>query len=322
VKRSGTIALLGRPNAGKSTLLNSLLGEKVAIVSNKPQTTRHRICGVLNDPRGQAVFFDLPGVHRPLHRMNAQMMHVLRETLAEVDLVLQLFDLSQTPGGGERFVVDLLKGVEAPALLVPNKTDLAAAANRIERATAFFTGAREYARVVPVSALTGAGTDELKTAIFELLPEGEPLLDPELTTTQSERFYIAELVREALLERVEQELPFTSAVVIQGIEEEETARGPLLRIFAQIVVEEDSQKGIVVGRGGRMIKEIGTAARTRIETLLGARVFLDLRVKAKPGWRDNQGFLAAMDPLEVTWQAPAGDAGDGDRGEPDDDGGE
>lgn len=305
--RSGTIALLGRPNAGKSTLLNALLGEKVAIVSNKPQTTRHRICGVLNEERGQAVFFDLPGVHRPLHRMNAQMMHVLRDTLAEVDLVLQLFDISLSPGGGERFVVELLRGVEAPVLLVPNKLDLAAAASRLEQATAFFTAARAYACVVPVSALTGSGIDELKAAIFTLLPEGEPLLARDLSTTQSERFFIAELIREALLERVEQELPFTSAVLVQSIEEEETPRGPLLRIFAQIVVEEESQKAIVVGRGGRMIRDIGTAARTRIEALLGARLYLDLRVKARPGWRDSHGFLAAMEPLEVRWDPPEED---------------
>lgn len=316
---SGTVALLGRPNAGKSTLLNALLGEKVAIVSNKPQTTRHRICGVLSEPRGQAVFFDLPGVHRPLHRMNAQMMHVLRETLAEVDLVLQLFDVSLTPGGGERFVVDLLRDVEVPVLLVPNKIDLAAAADRLDREVAFYTAARPYARVLPVSALTGAGVGDLKAAIFELLPEGEALLDPELSTTQSERFFIAELIREALLERVEQELPFTSAVLVEAVEEEETAKGPLLRIFAQIVVEEDSQKGIIVGRGGRMIKDIGTAARSRIESLLGARVYLDLRAKARPGWRDNQSFLAAMEPLEVAWQPPPG-SDDGGGPDGDDDG--
>ena len=304
MKRSGTIALLGRPNAGKSTLLNALLGEKVAIVSNKPQTTRHRICGVLTEARGQAVFFDLPGVHRPLHRMNAQMMHVLRETIAEVDLVMQMFDAAQDPGGGERFVVELLRDCEAAVLLVANKVDLDDAKGKLERSLAFFTTQRAYARVVTVSALTGAGVDELKNNVFDLLPEGDALLDPALTTTQSERFFIGELIREALLERVEQELPFISTVVIQAIEEEETPRGALLRIFAQIVVEEESQKAIVVGRGGRMIRDIGTAARMRIETLLGARVYLDLLVKARPGWRENAGFLAAMEPTEAPWQPP------------------
>jgi GTP-binding protein Era len=253
--------------------------------------------------------------------MNAQMMHVLRETLAEVDVVVQLFDATQDPGGGERFVVDLLRDCEAPVLLVANKIDLPAAAARLERSLAFYTGQRPYARAVAVSALTGAGLDELKAHLFELLPEGEALLDASLTTTQSERFFIAELIREALLERVLQELPFTSAVVIQSIEEEETARGALLRIYAQIVVEEESQKAIVVGRAGRMIRDIGTAARTRIETLLGARVYLDLLVKARPGWRESAGFLAAMEPLEVNWQPPAGspDAGlDGELGDDDD----
>jgi len=310
VKRSGTVALLGRPNAGKSTLLNALLGEKVAIVSDKPQTTRHRICGVLNDGRGQAVLFDLPGVHRPLHRMNAQMMHVLRETLAEVDVVVQLFDAALAPGGGERFVVDLLAGAETPVLLVPNKLDLPEAVRQLDAAVAFYTGRRQYARVLPVSALAGSGLAELKAALFELLPEGGPLLDESLTTTQSERFFIGELIREALLERVEQELPFLSTVLVQAVEEEETSRGALLRIFAQIVVDAESQKAIVVGRGGRMIRDIGTAARTRIEALLGARVYLDLVVKARPGWRENAGFLAAMEPLEVTWTTPEGDAGE------------
>ena len=304
MRRSGTVALLGRPNAGKSTLLNAILGEKVAIVSNKPQTTRHRICGILTEDRGQAVLFDLPGVHRPLHRMNAQMMHVLRETLAEVDVIVQMFDATLDPGGGESFVVDLLRDCEAAVVLVANKVDLAEAELKLDRAVAYYTGQREYARVVPISALTGAGLDVLKAAVFELLPEGEALLDPSLTTTQSERFFIAELIREALLERVEQELPFISAVVIQLIEEEETARGPLLRIFAQIVVEEESQKAIVGGRGGRMIRDIGTAARMRIEALLGARVYLDLLVKARPGWRESASFLASMEPLEVPWQPP------------------
>jgi GTPase len=304
VKRSGTVALLGRPNAGKSTLLNALLGVKVAIVSNKPQTTRHRICGILTEERGQAVFFDLPGVHRPLHRMNAQMMHVLRETLAEVDLIVQMFDATLDPGGGERFVVELLRDCEAAVVLVANKIDLAEAEAKLARSLAFFSAQRDYARVVPVSALTGSGLETLRSVVFELLPEGDALLDPSLTTTQSERYFIAELIREALLERVEQELPFISAVVIQLVEEEETAKGPLLRIFAQIVVEEESQKAIVVGRGGRMIRDIGTAARTRIEALLGARVYLDLLVKARPGWRENASFLAAMEPHEVPWQPP------------------
>ncbi len=308
--RSGTVALLGRPNAGKSTLVNALLGETVAIVSAKPQTTRHRITGVLTEGRGQAVLFDLPGVHRPLHRLNVQMMHALRDTLREVDLVLQLFDASQSPGGGEEFVVGLLAGADAPVLLLPNKLDVAGVEATLPGRVAFYTGRHTYAGVLPVSALRGDGLQELKARVFELLPEGPPLLDPSLTTTQSERFFVAELIREAMLERVEKELPFTSTVLLRQLEEEDTAKGPLLRIFADIVVDRDSQKGIVVGRAGAMIKQIGSAARARIETLLGARVFLDLRVKARPGWREDPRFLAELEPAEVNWAPPGGDGDD------------
>jgi GTPase len=310
VKRSGTVALLGRPNAGKSTLVNTLLGEKVAIVSAKPQTTRHRITGVLSEERGQAVLFDLPGVHRPLHRLNVQMMHALRDTLAEVDLIVQIFDASQSPGGGEEFVVGLVRDAAVPVLLLPNKMDRPEATGRLAESVRFYTDKREYAAVIPVSALRGDGLPELREAMFRLLPEGEPLLDESFTTTQSERFFVAELIREALLERVEKELPFTSTVHLRAFQEEETATGPLLRIFADIVVDRESQKGIVVGRAGAMIKEIGTAARSRIEALLGARVYLDLRVKARPGWREDQRFLAELEPVEVPWTPPGEEGGE------------
>ncbi len=296
---SGTVALLGRPNAGKSTLLNALLGEKVAIVSDKPQTTRHRITGVLTEERGQAVFFDLPGVHRPMHRLNAQMMHVVRDTLAEVDVVVQLFDASEAPGAGESFVSELVAGLEQPVVLVPNKVDVPRAAAHLEERVAFYTSKRGYAAVTPLSARTGVGLETLKSSLFGLLPEGEPLLDPSLTTTQSERFFIAELIREAVLERVENELPFVTAVHLRHYEETETASGPLLRLWADIVVDRDSQKGILVGKRGGMIKAIGTAARTQIERLLGARVYLDLQVKARPDWREDRGFLVELEPLEA-----------------------
>jgi GTPase len=305
VRRSGTVALLGRPNAGKSTLVNALLGEKVAIVSAKPQTTRHRITGVLTEERGQAVLFDLPGVHRPLHRLNVQMMHALRDTLAEVDLILELFDASADPGGGEGFVVGLLDGIEAPAVLLPNKVDLAGVSSRLAERTAFYSARHAYAAVVPISALNGEGLAELRDTVFGLLPEGEPLLDPSLTTTQSERFFVTELIREAVLERVEKELPFTSTVHLRQFEEQGTGGDTLLRIFADIVVDRDSQKGIVVGRAGAMIKEIGTAARARIESLLGVRVYLDLRVKARPGWREDPRFLSELEQMEAPWSPPA-----------------
>ena len=310
MKHSGTVALLGRPNAGKSTLVNTLLGEKVAIVSSKPQTTRHRITGVLTEERGQAVLFDLPGVHRPLHRLNVQMMHALRDTLSEVDLIVQVFDAEQAPGAGEEFVVGLVREATIPVVLLPNKVDRPEAERHLAERVEFYTKRRAYTAVVPVSALRGDGLPALRDAIFSLLPEGEPLLDPSFTTTQSERFFVAELIREALLERVEKELPFTSTVHLRDFQEKETRAGALLRIFADIVVDRDSQKGIVVGRAGAMIKEIGTAARARIEALLGAKVYLDLRVKARPGWREDQRFLAELEPVEVPW-TPPGEEGEG-----------
>ena len=298
----GTVALLGRPNVGKSTLVNALVGQKVAIVSPRPQTTRHRIVGVRTEPRGQVVLFDLPGVHRPLFRMNVQMMHLARETIKEVDVVLQLFAADEPPGHGEAFVVSLVAELPTPVILVPNKMDLPAARRNLGERVAFYTTKHSYAAVVPCSALTGEGVAGLLEKLFALLPEGEPLLPPDLTTTQSERFYVAELIREALLERVEKELPFTTAVLLRHMEEEERpGQAPSMRIWADILVEAESQKAIVVGKGGRMIKAIGTAARERIEKLLGVALFLDLRVKARPGWRNKEHVLAELEPLEVPW---------------------
>lgn len=304
MSRAGTVALLGRPNAGKSTLVNALIGETVTIVSKRPQTTRHRITGVWTVPEGQAVLFDLPGVHRPLHRMNAQMMHVVRETMVEVDLILQLFDAAVPTGGGEEFVLGIVSSVPTPAILVPTKLDLVGDADTLARRVEFFTARHSYAGVVPVAALHGRGLAALRDAIFSRLPEGEPWLDPSLTTTQSERFFVAELIREAALARVGEELPYALAVHLRHFEEEEGENRSLLRIFADLVVEREGQKAILIGAGGAMIKAIGTAARRRVETLLGAKVWLDLRVKVRPGWRDHSGFLAELEPLEVPWSPP------------------
>lgn len=302
--RSGTVALVGRPNAGKSTLLNAMLGEKISIVAPSPQTTRHRISGIRTEARGQAVLFDLPGVHRPLSRMNVQMMHVIRETLDEVDLVLQLFDASAPPGAGEAFVVGLLDRLVTPAILVPTKLDLAVASRALDGRVAFYAERHEYAAVVPVAARTGAGVAALWDAVFLCLPEGEPWLDAAQTTNQSERFFLAELIREAMLERVKDELPFSTAVMIRYLEEAE-GNEPL-RVWADIVVERDSQKGILVGRGGSMVRAIGTSARRRIERLLGAPTYLSLEVKVRRNWRDSPSFLRELDAVESAWH-PAAD---------------
>lgn len=297
--KAGTVALVGRPNAGKSTLVNALVGEKVAIVSARPQTTRHRILGVRTEERGQLALFDLPGVHRPLHRMNAQMMHAVRETIGEVDVVVQIFAADQDPGNGEEFVVELLADVTTPVVLVANKLDLPQARAKLPERLSFYTRRRNYAAVVPISALFGEGVPELLHHLFALLPEGEPLFPPHLTTSQSERFFIAELIREALLARVEGELPFVSAVLVRHMEEEARDPIPLLKVWADILVERESQKAIVVGRGGRMIKAVGQQARESIERYLGVKAYLNLQVKARRNWREKSHFLTELSPLET-----------------------
>lgn len=302
-RRSGTVALVGRPNAGKSTLLNALVGEKVAIVSERPQTTRNRIVGVVNDPLGQAVLFDLPGVHRPLHRMNAAMMQEVRSALEEVDVVLHLVDASVPWGGGEEYLFEMLAGVDGRVLGVLTKVDLVKPKSALLPLIAAYVERRPGAAVVPVSALVGEGLDRLRGELFGRLPEGEPFYPDDVASPQTERFFVAELVREKLLARTRNELPYTTGVLVESWHEEEG----LLRAEAVIYVERESQKGIVIGRGGRMIREIGTAAREELERLLGVRMYLGLRVKAHPRWREDERVLARMAPGAAGFEEP-GDA--------------
>ncbi len=290
--RSGLVALVGRPNAGKSTLLNALLGEKVAIVSAKPQTTRNRIVGILDDPRGQAVFFDLPGVHKPLHRMNARMMSEVRSALEEVDVVLHLVDASQPWGRGEEYLLGLLEPVKAPVLALLTKIDLVRDRSSLLPLMARYGELRPDTEILPISSVSGEGLDELREWLFGALPEGPPLYPPGLTTTQTERFFVAEIVREKLLAATRNELPYTTGVLVERFEEHDD----LLSIDAVIYVERSSQKAIVIGRGGRMIKEIGTAARRELEARLGIRIYLGLRVKVHPRWREDARLLAEMEP--------------------------
>lgn len=304
-KRSGTVALVGRPNAGKSTLLNALLGDKVAIVSAKPQTTRNRIIGILTEARGQIVFFDLPGVHRPKHKMNSRMMTEVRSALEEVDLVLHLVDASISWGGGEQFLFELLEPVQQPVVGLLTKIDLVKPREALLPLLEDFHGRRENADVLPISAPKGDGLEALLTELFDRLPEGEPLYPDDVTTTQSERFFIAEVVREKLLHRTRNELPYTTGVLVDYIDEGET----LLRVSAVIYVERKSQKGIVIGKGGRMIKAIGQDARIELERLLGIKIYLELRVKVHERWRDDVRILREMEPGaaaidEGTWEIP------------------
>jgi len=282
------VALVGRPNAGKSTLLNAVVGTKIAIVSDKPQTTRTRIVGVRNLPAGQIVFVDTPGIHRPLHRMNVRMVDVAVQSMNHADLVCLVADASEPVGGGDEYLAGLVAKVTAPVLLALNKIDVIEKTALLPQMQRWGRLAR-FAEIVPISALTGENVDRLSEVFLQHLPEGEPLYPADFVTDQPERAYVAELVREKLLQHTRDELPFTSAVLVDHIEETES-RG-LMRIYCTIVVDRESQKPIVIGRAGSMVKQIGTEARHELESFFGTKVFLDLRVKTRAGWREDSRVL-------------------------------
>jgi GTP-binding protein Era len=287
--KSGFVSLVGRPNAGKSTLLNRLVGTKLAIVSDKPQTTRKRILGVRNYSDAQVVFLDTPGIHRPLHRMNVRMLDVAVEAIREVDVLGLVVDATEPPGKGDRFVIDLIKHTTAPVFLILNKIDLMKKSRLlpiIER----HSKEADYAEIVPISAGTGENVDRLERAIVDRLPEGEPLYPLDYLTDQPERFFAGEIVREKLLQFTRAEIPFASAVVIDRFEEA-TPADPLLRLYCTILVDRESQKPIVIGKGGHMVKRIGVAAREDLERFFGTRVYLDLQVKVRSEWREDDRVL-------------------------------
>jgi len=289
--KSGYVSLIGRPNAGKSTLLNRLVGTKLAIVSDKPQTTRNRILGVRNYADAQVVFLDTPGIHRPLHRMNVRMVDTAVDTIREVDVLGLVVDVTEPPGKGDRYVLDLVKGARAPVFLILNKID------RIKKSRLLpiikqYGELGTFAEIVPISAQTGDNVDRLEHAIVDRLPEGEALYPADYLTDQPERFFAAEIVREKLLQFTHAEIPFSSAVVVDRFEEPAAGDAkPLLKLYCTIVVDRESQKPIVVGRGGEMIKRIGTAAREDLERFFGVRVYLDLHVQVKSEWREDDAVL-------------------------------
>jgi GTP-binding protein Era len=287
--KSGFVSFIGRPNAGKSTLLNRIVGTKLAIVSDKPQTTRNRILGVRNYSDAQVVFLDTPGIHRPLHRMNVRMVDAAVDTIREVDVLGLVIDASEPQGKGDRFVLDLVKGATAPTFLILNKIDLIRK-SRLLPMIQQYSEVGAFAEIVPVSATTGENVDRLERAIIDRLPEGEPLYPPDFLTDQPERFFAAEIVREKVLQFTHAEIPFSSAVVVEKFEEPETDKG-ILKLYCTIVVDRESHKPIVVGRGGEMIKRIGTAAREDLERFFGTRVFLDLHVRVKSEWREDERVL-------------------------------
>lgn len=288
--KAGFVSLIGRPNAGKSTLLNRLVGAKIAIVSDKPQTTRTRIVGVRNYDEGQAVFVDTPGIHKPVHRMNARMVDAAVDAIREVDVLVLVVDATVATGPGDRFVLRLLDRAAGPVILALNKVDLVADKTALLPRLDWYRRQHAFVDFVPISARDGENVEALERAILAHLPEGEPLYPDDYLTDQPERTLAAEIVREKLLHHTREELPYTTAVVVDRFEEP-AEEGGLLSIYCTILVEHASQKPIVVGRGGAMVKRIGTEARLELEAFFATRVYLDLHVKVKDDWRDNERIL-------------------------------
>lgn len=290
--RAGTVAVVGRPNAGKSTLVNALVGTKVAIVSDKPQTTRHNLLGIRNDDEGQIVFVDTPGLHKPLHRLNRSMVAEAEDALREEDVRLLVLDVTAPPGAGDRFVLDLLRAAPAPRVCVLNKIDLVPRKETLLPRLAALGQAGIFESIIPVSALTREGLDVLLEALRRHLPEGDVLFPGGVVTTSDTRTRIAETIREKFLERTREEIPYGLGVLVESVRREEARNLTVVR--ATVVVDRDGHKGIVLGAGGRLLKEAGTAARLDLEQTLGGKFFLDLVVAAHPGWREDPRFLATL----------------------------
>ena len=286
--KSGFISLIGRPNAGKSSLLNKIIGAKLAIVSDKPQTTRNRIIGVKSYPSGQAVFMDTPGIHRPLHRMNVRMVEMALDSIRRVDVLGVIVDAAEMIGGGDRFILQQLRRVKNPVFLVLNKIDLIAKPKLLPMID-WYRQRYEFEEIVPVSALVGDGVPELESLLLKHLPDGDPLYPEDYLTNQPEKFFVAETVREKLLQHTHAEIPFSSAVVVDQFQEMDE-RG-IIHLHCSIIVEQASQKPIVVGRGGSMVRTIGMEARKELESFFDTKVYLALHVKVRSDWRENDRLL-------------------------------
>jgi GTPase len=288
---SGFVALVGRPNAGKSTLLNRLVGQKIAAVSDKPQTTRFKIQGIITKPDGQLVLVDTPGVHQPGYALNRRMMATVQDVLLGVDLLCLIRDASVSTGSGDRFVLDLIKQSAKPSLLLLNKIDKLEDKTRLLPLMDWYRQEYEWREIVPISALKDEMTDVLVESCLRNLPEGEPIFAEDELTDQSLRVLVSEIVREKLLHVTGDEIPYVTAVATERFEE---VREDFTRIYCVIVVERASQKKIVIGKGASRLKEIGTRARHEIEHLLGHRVHLELFVKVEEDWRNRDALLDEM----------------------------
>ena len=286
---AGFVSVVGRPNVGKSTLVNRLVGQKVAIVSDKPQTTRNRILAVVNAPGGQIVLFDTPGIHKPMHRMNQRMVETAVRSLGQVDLAVWVVDVTEPYGPGDRYVRDVLAKAGRPVILAINKIDRVPKP-KILSAIEQYRSLLDFVEVVPLSARDGDNVELLSSLLLKHLPEGERLYPEDFLTDLPERFFVAEMVREQILRLTREEIPYTTGVPIESFKEEEG----LVRIEATIYAERESQKGILIGKGGAMLKEVGTAARRQIEEFLGTKIFLGLFVKVRERWREDTALLDEM----------------------------
>jgi GTPase len=290
----GTAVIIGRPNSGKSTLLNAFIGQKISIVSAKPQTTRHRILGIATEERGQIAFMDTPGIHKPAYTMNRRMLHAVYEGLRGVDLVLLVVDASISFGSGENYVLETVKKAQVPAILLLNKID------KISKSALLpimqrYSAAYDFLEIIPISAKTAENLKLVFDKIFDRLPEGEPLYDAEQITDRTERFLAAEFIREKLLERVREELPYTCAVLIRKFDEGGRAAKNLVVIDADILVEKRSQQGIILGAGASQLRDLGITARKDLEKLLDCKVFLGLQVKTAKNWRNDESILDELE---------------------------
>ena len=289
--RSGYVALVGRPNAGKSTLLNRLVGEKIAAVSNKPQTTRFKILGIVNQPQGQIVLVDTPGVHKPGYELNRRMMAAVHDALLGVDVICLMRDASVSTGNGDRFVLELVKQSDKPSLLLLNKTDKLADKSKLLPLIESYQHEHNWKAIVPISALKGDQVEQLLSEMISNLPAADPIFSPDEFTDQPMRVLVAETVREKILESTGEEIPYVTAVVTERWEE---VRDDFTRIYCAIFVERESQKKIIIGRGAQRLKQIGMRARSEIEKMLGHRCHLELFVKVEEDWRDQQHLLDEM----------------------------
>jgi len=288
---SGFVSILGRPNAGKSTLLNRLAGAKIAIVTDKPQTTRNRIQGVVHRPQAQIIFIDTPGIHKAGTKLNQRMMAEVRESLDGCDLLLLMIDASKPVGRGDQHAVDFVRNARRPVFLLLNKVDAIGDKNRLLPLIDEFRQTGLFGEIIPISALSGDGVETMLDAVIRALPEGPRYFPPDYLTDQPARFLAAEIVREKIIVLTREELPYAAMVLIDRFEE----RARLLRIAATIFVEREGQKAIVIGKSGEMIKKLGTQAREELERRFGQKVFLELFVKVRPGWRESPSFLRATD---------------------------